>query len=32
LSDEQLIKELASNDPERRKLVADMIGYDGEVG
>ena len=32
LSDEQLIKELAGDDPEKRKLVADMIGYRGEAG
>ena len=32
LTDEQLIKELAGEDPEKRKLVADMIGYKGEAG
>jgi hypothetical protein len=30
MSDEQLIRELAGDDPEKRKLLADMIGADYE--
>ncbi|MDH4032071.1 MAG: hypothetical protein OEU49_14565 [Chromatiales bacterium] len=33
LSDKQLIDELAGNDPAKRKIVAEMIGYrEGELG